>query len=98
MGEKVSDGNLPSLMMGAVTPETPKHTHMKISFHGTELKIEAVTIRNSENVDSLSLSPYALSEDGNQAQPCEIDNAEFWRILKKDSLGRVSVVADIFVY
>ena len=75
-----------------------KHTHMKISFHGTELKIEAVTIRNSENVDSLSLSPYALSEDGNQAQPCEIDNAEFWRMLKKDSLGRVSVVADLFVY
>ena len=71
---------------------------MKISFLGTELKIDAVTIRDSENVDSSWLSPYALSEDGNQAQPCENDNAEFWRMLKKDSSGRVSVVADIFVY
>jgi len=71
---------------------------MTISFLGTELKIDAVTIRDSKNVDSLWVSPYALSEDGNQAQPCEIDNAEFWRILKKDLRGNVSVAADIFIY
>lgn len=38
MGEKVSDGNLPSLMMGAVTPETPKpHTmNYQIIFYNNE--------------------------------------------------------------
>ena len=71
---------------------------MKISFNGTELKIDAVTIRDSKNVDSLWLSPYALSEDGSGAQPCNHEGAEFFRMLKKDSHGRVSVVADIFVY
>jgi hypothetical protein len=71
---------------------------MTISFNGTELKIDAVINHDSNNVDSLWVSPYALSEDGNQAQQCEIDNAEFWRILKKDLRGNVGVVADIFVY
>jgi hypothetical protein len=71
---------------------------MTISFAGTELKIDATTIRDSKNVDSVWLSPYETSEDGNQAQPCEPENAEFWRILKKDLHGRVSTVADVFVY
>lgn len=71
---------------------------MTISFNGTELKIDAVAIRDSKNVDSLWVSPYATSEDGNQAQPCEPDHAEFWRVLKKDINGNVSTVADLFVY
>ena len=73
-----------------------KHNTMTISFAGTELSIDAVTIRDKENVDSVWLSPYET--DGIQAQPCEPEDAQFWRILKKDKRGRVSVVADVFVY
>jgi hypothetical protein len=69
---------------------------MTIEFAGTELMIDVVTIRDKENVDSVWLSPYET--DGNQAYPCEPENAQFWRILKKDLRGRVSVVADVFVY
>jgi hypothetical protein len=71
---------------------------MTISFNGTELKIDAISIRDKENIDSIWLSPYTHTEDGNQAQPCEPDDAQFWRVLKKDLRGRVSVVADLFVY
>ena len=69
---------------------------MTISFAGTELSIEAVTFREKDNVRSVWLSPYET--DGNQAYPCEPENAQFWRILKKDKSGMVSVVADVFVY
>jgi len=69
---------------------------MTISFAGTELSIEAVTIRDKDNVSSVWLSPYET--DGNQAYPCEPENAQFFRILKKDLHDRVSVVADVFVY
>jgi hypothetical protein len=71
-----------------------KTHNMTISFAGTELSIDAVTIR--DNAESVWLSPYET--DGIQAQPCEPEDAQFWRILKKDKRGRVSVVADVFVY
>jgi hypothetical protein len=71
---------------------------MTISFAGTELKIEATVIRDSKKGDSIWISPYETSEDRSQAQQCEPENAEFWRILKKDKHGRVSTVADVFVY
>lgn len=71
---------------------------MTISFFGTELTIDAVTIRDGKNVDSVWLSPCRISEDGSQSKICEHEDAEFFRILKKDIRGEVSVVADIFVY
>ena len=71
---------------------------MKISFNGTELTIDAVTIRDSKNVDSIWMSPCRISEDGSQSQLCEHEDAEFFRMFKKDSHGNVSVVADVFVY
>jgi hypothetical protein len=71
---------------------------MTISFNGTELKIDAVINHDSKNVDSIWMSPCRISEDGSQSQLCETEDAEFFRMLKKDSLGNVSVVADIFVY
>lgn len=67
---------------------------MTISFAGTELTIDAVTIR--DNPESVWISPY--QSDGIQAEQCEPEDAQFWRILKKDKSGRVSVVADVFVY
>jgi hypothetical protein len=69
---------------------------MTISFAGTELSIEAVTIRDKENIVSVWLSPY--NTDENRAYLCEPEDAEFWRILKKDKHGKVSAVADVFVY
>jgi hypothetical protein len=80
----------------SIRPAVPqqKHNTMTISFAGTELKIDAVTIR--DNAESVWLSPY--QSDGAQAEQCEPENAQFWRILKKDKHGRVSAVADVFVY
>lgn len=71
---------------------------MTISFNGTELKIDAISIRDNKNVADLWLSPYEISDDGNKARQCNPDDAQFWRVLKKDLHGRVSVVADVFVY
>lgn len=76
----------------------PQSNTMTISFVGTELKIDAVTIRDGKNVDSVWLSPYRISDDGSKSQLCEHEEAQFFRILKKDIRGSVSVVADIFVY